>query len=114
MGEVQLTRNGSPRHKGMFKPGQSGNPLGRPKEDKTIKELARQHTQNALQTLIEIATNPKAKDTARVQAANAILDRAWGKPTQYTENVNMGMTLQDYLDTLADTIDEEKGMTLQD
>lgn len=70
----------------MFRPGQSGNPTGRPKVDKTIRDLARAHTQDALNTLIEIANNPKSQAAVRVQAANAILDRAWGKPAQYVES----------------------------
>ncbi len=63
------------RHAGMFKPGQSGNPLGRPKSDKTIRDLAKIHTESALNTLSEIVKNPEASDTARVQACNALLDR---------------------------------------
>ncbi len=81
----------------MFKPGQSGNPTGRPKSDKAIRDLARAHTQDALNTLSEIVKNPKASDTARVQACNAILDRGWGKPVQHNENVNLGMSYTDYL-----------------
>jgi len=89
------------RHVGMFKPGQSGNPSGRPKSDKTIRDLAKIHTEDALKTLAEIVNNPKASDTARVQACNAILDRGWGKATQYTENVNFGLTYVDYIEMLA-------------
>jgi len=85
----------------MFKPGQSGNPLGRPKSDKTIRDLAKIHTKDALKTLSDIVKNPKASDTARVQACNAILDRGWGKAPQYTENVNLGLTYVDYLEMLA-------------
>ncbi len=89
------------RHAGMFKPGQSGNPSGRPKSDKTIRDLAKIHTEDALKTLSEIVKNPKASDTARVQACNAILDRGWGKAPQYTENVNLGMSYVDYLEKIA-------------
>jgi hypothetical protein len=85
------------RHSGMFKPGQSGNPSGRPKMEKTIRDLARAHTREAILTLAEIARNPKSSDSARVQACNAILDRGWGKPSQYMETKNVNMTIDDIL-----------------
>jgi len=89
------------RHSGMFKPGQSGNPTGRPKADKTIRDLAREHTKEAIVTLAEIAKNPKASDSARVQACNAILDRGWGKPAQYVETANVNMTIDDILNQVS-------------
>ncbi len=95
------------RHSGMFKPGQSGNPLGRPKADATIRDLARAHTAGAIQTLAEIASNPKASDSARVQACSCLLDRGWGKPPQYTESVNMNMSLVDYLAMIAEQDKQE-------
>jgi hypothetical protein len=96
------------RHAGMFKPGQSGNPSGRPKSDKTIRDLAKIHTEDALKTLSEIVKNPKASDTARVQACNALLDRGWGKAPQYSENVNVGVSYLDYLEKLAREDEEIK------
>jgi Family of unknown function (DUF5681) len=66
-----------------FKPGQSGNPAGRPKQPKTVAEvraIARDHTVGAITTLVNVHKNPKAPPAARVAAATAILDRGWGKP----------------------------------
>ena len=96
------------RHAGMYKPGESGNPLGRPKSDKTIRDLARVHTKDALKTLSEIVKNPKASDTARVQACNAILDRGWGKAPIYSENINVGVDYLGYLEMLAKETTEEE------
>jgi hypothetical protein len=62
-----------------FVKGQSGNPGGRPKADGEIRELARQHTVMALRTLREIAEHGE-NESARVAAANSLLDRGWGKP----------------------------------
>ena len=62
-----------------FAKGQSGNPGGRPKADGEIRELARQHTVMALRTLREIAECGE-NESARVAAANSLLDRGWGKP----------------------------------
>jgi Family of unknown function (DUF5681) len=66
-----------------FEKGHSGNPGGRPKVVAEIKELARAHTGEAVQTLVSIMTNPKAAAAARVSAANALLDRGYGKPPQH-------------------------------
>ena len=66
-----------------FKKGQSGNPGGRPKVIAEVKELAREHTGKAVETLVSIMTNPKAAAAARVSAANALLDRGYGRPPQH-------------------------------
>jgi hypothetical protein len=58
--------------------GTSGNPGGRPKGESEIRELARRHTATALRTLVEIAERGE-NESARVAAANALLDQAWGK-----------------------------------
>src|SRR6187551_2201749 len=66
-----------------FKKGQSGNPGGRPKVVAEVRELARKHTSEAVETLVSIMTNTKAAPAARVSAANALLDRGYGKPPQH-------------------------------
>lgn len=92
--------NGRPRHEGMFQPGQSGNPSGRPKSDITIRELAKAYTEEAIDTLAEIMRNPKASSATRVQASCALLDRGWGKPSQHLA-LSAAMSFTDYLDKLA-------------
>ncbi|WP_245471295.1 hypothetical protein [Bradyrhizobium genosp. SA-3] len=47
-----------------------------------IKSLARTHTVHAVNTLLQIMRDKNAPAHARVSAANAILDRGWGKPLQ--------------------------------
>jgi hypothetical protein len=66
-----------------FQKGQSGNPGGRPKVVAEVRELAREHTSEAVETLVSIMTNTKAAPAARVSAANALLDRGYGKPPQH-------------------------------
>jgi hypothetical protein len=65
----------------LFQKGQSGNPSGRPKKDREIEELARQHTPAAIAALVE-ALNGKD----RVPAAALLLAYAYGKPRQSIEH----------------------------
>jgi hypothetical protein len=57
-----------------------------PKAVTEIRSLARSHTRTALNVLVAVMRNTKATPPARVAAANAILDRGWGKPTQSLSN----------------------------
>jgi hypothetical protein len=95
-----------------FKPGVSGNPGGRPKVVGELRALAREHTAAALAALVEIVGSKKAPPAARVAAANAILDRGYGRPearidatleqsNSATDNVFAGMPiekLREYID----------------
>jgi len=51
-----------------------------------IRSLARSHTRTALNVLVRIMRSKDATAAARVAAANAILDRGWGKAPQAIEN----------------------------
>ncbi len=62
------------------------NPGGRPKEVGHVRELARMHTEDAVTTLVEIMNDASEKGAARVAAAQALLDRGYGKPTQAIEH----------------------------
>lgn len=81
----------------LFKPGQSGNPLGRPKMDPVVKEMLRCATPAAAKALVDalaaersivVGSGDKAEvvgvpdHEVRMKAANAILDRLYGKPHQ--------------------------------
>jgi hypothetical protein len=50
-----------------------------------IASLARMHTKKAVKTLAAIMAEPHAPYAARVAAAEALLDRGWGKPKQSHE-----------------------------
>jgi hypothetical protein len=67
-------------HLTHWKPGQSGNPGGRVKAD--VIALARALTKDAVNTLASIMKNEDEPPTARISAANSILDRGWGKAVQ--------------------------------
>ncbi len=47
-----------------------------------IRSLARKHTERALSVLAGIMDQEQSPAPARVAAAQALLDRGWGKPSQ--------------------------------
>ena len=74
--------------RGGFREG-AGRPAGStnkssPEHSKRLSGLAKTYTEKALQTLVDVARNGRT-DAARVSAANALLDRAYGKPTVQEE-----------------------------
>ncbi|MFZ1009341.1 MAG: hypothetical protein WAN65_21040 [Candidatus Sulfotelmatobacter sp.] len=50
-----------------------------------VRALAQEYTVDAVKTLAQVMLNSKAQPAARVIAANALLDRGYGKPTQHIE-----------------------------
>lgn len=59
-----------------------------------IKSLARAHTVTAIKTLAGIMQQTEAPPAARVQAAQALLDRGWGKAAQIIAGDEDGGPLQ--------------------
>ena len=51
---------------------------------RSIRELAREYTIEALDVLVPIMLNEKAPPNARVAAANTLLDRAYGKAPTFS------------------------------
>jgi hypothetical protein len=80
-----MANTGGPRLQPPWPKGTSGNPRGRPPVPRDIRTLAKAQSQGALMALGEIMRRGKP-DAARVSAAVALLDRAWGKPVQAVEH----------------------------
>jgi hypothetical protein len=59
-----------------------------PKAVTEIRSLARSHSRTALNVLVGVMRSNEATPAARVAAANAILDRGWGKAPQAIESGN--------------------------
>jgi hypothetical protein len=49
----------------------------------SLSELAREYTNDALDTLVEVMQSSQS-DSARIAAATVILDRGYGRPTKTT------------------------------
>ena len=73
-----------PSEQTQFRPGQTGNPGGRPKG---VAALARQHADAAIDFLAKLLVDESAASSARVQAAREILDRGYGKPIAMSADV---------------------------
>jgi hypothetical protein len=63
-----------------FKPGESGNPSGRPAVSEAFKRKAREEAYRALEVLIAAMDDEDVK--VRIQAAGMVIDRGFGKPIQ--------------------------------
>ena len=50
-----------------------------------VRRLARHYTERAIKVLIAIAENDEAPESARVSAANSLLDRGHGRPASIGE-----------------------------
>ncbi len=90
---------------GRFLPGISGNPGGRPREVGHVRELAREHSDEAIETLVDLMCHAKS-DAARGAAAQALLDRGYGKSVAVSmETADEG---QAHLDALHEMLDRRE------
>ncbi|MDR3420148.1 MAG: DUF5681 domain-containing protein [Xanthobacteraceae bacterium] len=71
----------NPTGRGGFKKGKSGNPGGRPRALASVMHEARRHTFEALRVLLKLMRTAES-ESVRLNAAEAILSRGWGKPIQ--------------------------------
>jgi len=82
--------NTKPAKKGMredlmaraWKPGQSGNPSGRPKMPVELKEMLKRIAPEMFQVVIDIAKDPKSKPSDRIKASEILIERVYGKAAQ--------------------------------
>jgi hypothetical protein len=67
-----------------FKPGESGNPGGKPREIEGIAEMCRRWTPDIVRVFARIVKDRKQPAASRVSAGIALLDRGWGRPPSFS------------------------------
>jgi len=81
--------NRSMTNGGQFQKGKSGNPGGRPLVCGEVRELAQSKAPRAFKRLVELM---ESKDQRVAMAAsNAVLDRAYGKPSREERTASFAM-----------------------
>lgn len=75
-----------------------------------VETFLKGETMNSIVTLVEIRDDTEAKEATRVAAANAILDRALGRPTQHikTEHMPSNTDAQQEMEKLEQELSELK------
>jgi hypothetical protein len=68
--------------KGRWLPGYCPNPYGRPHVPENFKLTLRNNAMVALETIITIMNDPKARPADRIRASEVILERCYGKAVQ--------------------------------
>lgn len=117
--EIEILQPATRDTKGRLLPGQrSINPKGRPPIIRDLKEAAKAHTRQALNTLVSVMNDSSAPQASRITAAVALLDRGWGKPQQNIEakieSVDMAKTAATVLLDLSRRARESKLQDLKD
>ena len=96
---------------GLFEPGKSGNPSGRPKIPEALKARARELCPAVLDTWEAILKDEDAKHSDRIKAGENIFDRAWGKAVQMVDaevhtqkELDLSNVPKDQLDAIVNAI----------
>ena len=90
-----MARTGNTKRKrnpGMFKPGQSGNPGGRPRktpQERDFEQMCKANAEAALAAVMRIISDPTERAQDRIRAAEFVADRAFGKPVGRDVLVNL-------------------------
>jgi hypothetical protein len=65
---------------GVWQPGQSGNPGGRPRELKAFRQQVREHGPEAISHVLDVMRDSEAENRDRLNAASLLLAYGFGRP----------------------------------
>ena len=71
----------------------SFDPLGRPRIILTVRDIAREHTEEAIETLAAIMRDEVAPAAARISACTELLNRGHGRPVDQRAMLMIGAQL---------------------
>jgi len=74
---------------GHFQKGKSGNPGGRPVITSEVRELARKSAPKAFERILKLMNDKNPR--IAMAASNAVLDRAYGKPSPEERTASIAM-----------------------
>lgn len=74
---------------GHFQKGKSGNPGGRPAITSEVRELARNSAPKAFERIVKLVNDKNPR--IALAASNAVLDRAYGKPSPEERTASFAM-----------------------
>ena len=75
--------------KGLFAKGHSGNPSGRARMPKAVKDMLSENAERAVQAIVRLVDDTDPRIALR--AAELLLDRIFGKPQQASETVTFAV-----------------------
>ena len=84
--------------------------MSTPRLFRSADNLAREHTERAIETIAHIMDDWTAEDRDRIAAANALLDRAHGKPVNAVIQVPMNRQIAQQLAAMSDQELEDQMM----
>lgn len=60
-----------------------------------VQQLAKEHTEAAMETILDIMNDGEAENCTRLEAAKEILNRGWGKPAMSVRQERVTYTMAD-------------------
>jgi hypothetical protein len=78
--------------RGGKRPGSGRKAGSKNKATRALKEIAREYSEEAIETLVSVMRDPETSAAVKVQAADKLLDRSHGRPTINVEPPEINIT----------------------